>query len=484
MSAGSGDAATGPSGPPAAETATRTSGTWAAETATQVAVIGAGAAGLAAALDLRARGIACLVLEASAEPGGTLQSVAREGYLFERGPNAFRISAPARAWLRRHALLHVLRPAAGAEARLRKLFLDGRLVAVPERLGAAVRSPLLSAAGKRRALREACVRRGDATGESVAEFVERRFGREVLERAVAPFLIGVYAGDERELGAEAVLPSLVELERRHGSVLRGGLARGLRRRGGRREEEVAPPGSWSAQGGVAGLARAAAERLRGDLRLMAPVSELVRENGAWRIETASGERLRAGALVVATEAPAAARLLAPHDPELAEGLAGIDYAPLVTLALGADPARSREPLEGFGFLVPRQAGLELLGALFPSRVFPGRAPEGRELVVPMLGGRRWPGAVEASDEALLERVAQGLEATLGLRDSEPLGIHRWPAAVPQLGVGHVARVAELRRRAAALGGLALAGGYLDGVGVSAALASGAAAAAAVEPSAR
>ena len=220
----------------------------------QAVVVGAGIAGLAAARELHRRGVAVAVLEAREHPGGVMRTGESRGFRFERGPNAFRVSAPALVFLRRHGLEAALL-AAGPEARLRKLFLDDRLLPVPGGVVAATTTPLLSARGKLRALAEPFVSRGEGEAETVAAFVSRRFGPEVLERAVAPALVGVYAGDENALGAGAVFPGLVAFERDHGSVLGGAVRGALRRRG-----ERGLTGSWSAQGGLADLAARLARR--------------------------------------------------------------------------------------------------------------------------------------------------------------------------------------------------------------------------------
>lgn len=438
-----------------------------APSAIEVAVVGAGVAGLGAALALQAEGREVAVLDAGDAPGGVLQTIDVAGYRVERGPNAMLVKPAALAFLRRHGLETALAPA-GAEARLRAIFAGGRLEPVPSSLAAAVRTPLLSARGKLRALAEPLVRRGDPTGESVADFTARRLGPEVLERLVAPFLVGVYAGDEAQLGAEAVFPALVGYERARGSILRGALAAG-RERGRPRGLR----GSWSGVEGLGGFARALAAPLGERVALGTPVAALARDGEAFVLERARGGPLRARAVVLAVPAPAAAALLRPLDAEVAHLLAGIAYAPLVSAALGVDPTAARAPIRGFGFLVPRAAGLDLLGVLFMSRVFPGRAPPGCELLAAMIGGARWPAAVDAPDDVLAARLAAGLECTLGLRDvPAPLALSRWRAAVAQPGRDHPSLVARLRERIARLGPLRLAGAYLDGVSISDALTSG------------
>jgi oxygen-dependent protoporphyrinogen oxidase len=183
--------------------------------------------------------------------------------------------------------------------------------------------------------------------------------------------------------------------------------------------------------------------------------------------------LLARRVVIATPAREAARLLLGVDIEATRLLEGIDYAPLVSLPIGVDPREVRRRIEGFGFLVPRDSGLSLLGCLFMSRLFPDRAPVGRELLHCMLGGRRWPAAVAEPDDALVARALADLDRTLGLSgEPTPLGVARYERAVPQPGRDHRRRIEALRARLTQRPGLALAGAYLDGVGVSETWASG------------
>jgi oxygen-dependent protoporphyrinogen oxidase len=441
----------------------------------QTVVVGAGVAGLAAALELRRRGDETLLLDAGDRPGGVMRSDREAGFLFERGPNTMMVKGPALSFLQRHGLEAALlasRPA----ARDRYLFHDGRLTAVPMNPLAFAASPLLTGRGKLRLLAEPFVRRGDGDGESVAEFVGRRLGTEAVERLVGPFLIGIYAGDERRLGAETVFPALVEMERESGSIVRGALARMVRPSG-----ERGLRGSYSSPDGLGGLAGHMARELGEALQLGTRVASIHREEGSWivGIESEGTQReIRTATLVLATDAAAAAVLLREVDAEVASALDGIEYAPVTSVPLSVDPGDSRHPIQGFGFLVPRAAGLDLLGALFMSRMFPRRAPEGSELVMAMIGGARWPAVVDAADDEILERVHQGLDRALGLRaPPRALAITRWPRAVPQPGPHHVRLVRDLRARLAQQPGLALAGAYLEGVSVADTLASGVRAAA-------
>jgi oxygen-dependent protoporphyrinogen oxidase len=439
------------------------------ESARDAVVIGAGAAGLGAAHALRKAGRDVLVLEAREAPGGVMQTARRDGFTFERGPNSFRVGAALLALLREAALERLVERA-GPASRARYLLRPEGLVPVPLSPLAFAATSLVSARGKLRLLAEPFIARADGASESVAQFAARRLGTEALERLVGPFLTGVYAGDETRLGAEAVFPSLVRFERERGSIAAGAVASLLAR---------APrglAGSFSAHGGMGALAAELARGLgAGALRCGATVRSVARDGAGFRIALAH-EEIAARALVLAVDAPAAARLLAPLDAEAARLAAGIAYAPIASVALGVDVGALRRPIAGFGFLVPRDLGVDLLGALYMSQLFSGRAPHGHELVSALIGGARWPGVVAATDAEIERRVLAGLDRALGLSAApRVLAISRWTHAVPQPGVDHVARIAALRACLAQDASLALAGAWLDGVAVSDAFASGRAA---------
>lgn len=448
-----------------------------AEVELDALVIGAGAAGLAAARELAAAGASVELIDPGDRPGGVMRTDRIEGHLVERGPHTLLVKAPALAFLRRHGLEPLL-VAASPASRLRHLWHDGRLEPAPSSLAGFLRTPLLSPRAKLRLLAEPFVRRGDPTQESVAEFVARRFGAEVSERLVGPALTGIYAGDERTLGALAVLGAVAEAERSHGSVTLGLLA--LAFRPGPRGLH----GSRSAAAGLGGLAEALAAPLGPRLALGTRATALAREGAGFRVELERGGRAetrRVRRVLLAAPAVEAAALLEALDAEAAALARGVTYVPVVSVALSVDPAACRVRPEGFGFLVPRDAGLRTLGCLFTSSIFPGRAPAGRALLTCMLGGARWPEAIEQPDDALEKLLVDELERTLGLRDAPRfLAVTRWRRAVAQPGRAHGARIARLRARLAGTApGLALAGAWLDGVSVADTLASGASAASAL-----
>jgi len=433
-------------------------------------VVGGGVAGLAAALELEKSVSEVVLFDGSDRPGGVLRTDHVSGFVVERGPNTLQLKAPLLAALREWGLEGALVRALPASRR-RYVWSNGELRPVPLSPVGFATTGLLSFRGKLRLLAEPFVRGREFAGESVDEFVRRRLGREALDRLVAPFLTGVYAGDEEQLGAEAVFGRLVEHERRFGSIALGGAVALLARRGAH-----GLSGTWSAPDGLGPFARHLAERLTEPPAQGARVAALARDGNAWRLEVESAggfSEVRTGRVVLAAPAPEAAALLAGVEPRAAELLGGVRYAPIVALPLGVPRSALGRPADGFGFLVPRGAAASLLGCLFMGQIFPGRAPRGHELLHCMLGGARWPEAVEEPDDVLRQRACRDLERVLGLSEEpEDLGVTRWPQGIPQPGRDHVGRISEIRARLSAHPGLGLAGSYLDGVAVADAFASG------------
>jgi len=240
-------------------------------------VVGAGAAGLAAALELQQGIREVVVIDAGDRPGGVMRTDHAQGFVIERGPNTFQAKGPMMAVLRRDGLESILLRARPA-SRLRFILHDGKLVPAPMSPLALARTPLLSGRAKARLLVEPFIRRRDTAGESVAEFVTRRLGSEVTDRLVGPFLTGVYAGDEQRLGAEAVFGSLVGFERRAGSIVLGAIASLFDARG-----EKGLRGVYSGEKGLGPLARALAERLHEPPALGSRVTGLRREGDEWYV---------------------------------------------------------------------------------------------------------------------------------------------------------------------------------------------------------
>ncbi len=422
-----------------------------------VVVVGGGISGLAAAFRLRRGGLRVALLEAAARAGGVIETFSRDGWRFEMGPNTVLENDESVSRLIRDAGLDGEKLVAAPRAKRRYLYKGGALVPLPGGPPGLLRTPLFSLGAKLRLLREPWIGKPpDGTEETIAQFVRRRLGREFLDYAVAPFVSGVYAGDPERLSARWAVPKIHALERDHGSLIRGALAKG---------KGPAPAGGMiSFREGLEELPRRLAREV-GDVRTGVSAEGITPRAGGFTLETTAGP-LAARRVVLAVPADAAARLLEAATAGASRELAGIPYAAVAMVSLGWRREEVGHPLDGFGFLVPRREGLRLLGCLFPSELFPGRAPEGHVALAAFAGGRTDPELAGWDEERIAATLTDELRTPLGLRGDPAFQlVRRWPRAIPQYEVGHGRFVELAREIETALPGLRLAGNYLGGISV-------------------
>lgn len=423
----------------------------------KTAVVGAGLSGLVRARTLAARGEDVVLFEEADRAGGVVRSERRDGYLLELGPNTVRPTPELWALVEE---LGLAGEALLADARLpRYIDFGGRLHALPMSPGALLGTKLLSARGKLRLLREPFVPKGEPSRESVHAFFARRVGPEVADRFVEPFVSGIWAGRADAISAAHAFPSLVRAENEFGSLTRGGIA-AMRRR---KPSSPRPPrGLLSFRSGLETLPRRLAGELGSRVRLGTRVDSIRRRADRWLV-AAAGEEMEFGEVCVAASAGDASRMLRDLDPDASAALAAIPQPPLVVLHLGIQGGL---PLRGFGHLVVPHPDRRILGAVWSSSLFEGRAPEGSSLVTLFLGGARDPAAIELSDEEIYGVAARDLAAALGARvEVEPVLLTRYPHALPQYGFAHGDLLAHLARVEGSLPGLTLLGNYRGGVAV-------------------
>jgi oxygen-dependent protoporphyrinogen oxidase len=435
-----------------------------------LAVVGGGISGLAAAYEVARRrpGWRIVVLEKEGEAGGLVRTGSEGGFTYDWGPNGFQPMPRTLELVDRLGLRERLEPAS-ERARKRYLYRDGGLRPVPLKPREFLASELLSPAGKARAALEPLFARRAARErpreETVHAFVARHFGPEAATALAGPLVIGVTAGDARRLSLDALFPAFRRLEAEHGSLLRAMAA--VRR--------TRPPGpalfsfsGGSSTGGMGVLTAALAERLAGSLRSGAPAEDLCPlAEGGYELRLATGERLTAERVVLATPAWEAARLLARLAPEAAAPLAEIAYADVDVFAFGFHRIDVPHPLDGFGFLAPRGEGVRSLGVLWTSSLFAGRAPDDAVQLRVIAGGTLDAELASLGDVEALAAVRRDLRVTMGIT-AEPTAVRRlaFRRALPQYELGHGERVARAMKAVAGLAGLALAGNAYYGVGVN------------------
>jgi oxygen-dependent protoporphyrinogen oxidase len=439
----------------------------AAPTPIPVVVIGAGISGLACADHLQQAGIPVRVLEAGDRPGGVIATMEKEGFLFELGPQSFLSTEPLPSLIESLGLSDQIFRANPRAPRY--VLLRGRLIRAPLAPPSLLTTPLLSAGTKWRLLTEILRHtRPPEDDESVAAFVRRKFGAELLERLVAPFVSGVYAGDPERLSLRAAFPKVREFELQWGSVLRGAMK-------SRPAKGAARAGLCSFRHGMETLPRALAMRLGSSLVCETSVAGLRhgKVNGkTWFeidvVRERHHETLAASAVVVATPVQNGGEILkgiSSHFPPL---FARIEYAPIAVVSAGYRREQIQRAPEGFGFLVPRGEGLRVLGTVFNSSLFLGRAPEGLVCFTSFAGGATDEALCGLGDSEITETVCSEVEGVLRITgDPVMTNLCRYPRALPQYNLGHLQIVHSLETLASEAPGLFLAGNYLSGPSIGA-----------------
>jgi oxygen-dependent protoporphyrinogen oxidase len=421
-----------------------------------VVVVGAGAAGLSAALALRDAGVEPLLLEAEERAGGKLGTESVRGFLLERA--AVGILDRSGELTELCGQLGIAPKPASAAASLRFLERNGTVHPLPRGPGEALTTRLLTPREKLAMLAEPF--RGRAPeGSTVAQFFTHRLGPggRFLGDAIQT---GIHAGDPDRLEFRSAFPTFSAVaDAGNGSLVRGAFARSRRQKkenGGKRPRARLTSFDGGMQDLVDALSRRAVPTLRS--RLIA----LRSDGSTFRLQVESrgtAAEIEADRVVLALPAPRAADVLEPLDAELAARLRELHATPVTLVHVAVDPS-DVEPLHrGFGLLRP---GRRVLGALFPAALWPDRAPQGRVLLSALVGGARHPDSAAQSEEMLVELVQRELRLP---RTPELLRIVRWREAIPQYEPGHGARVLQIERLTAAHPGLQLAGAWYRGVGV-------------------
>jgi oxygen-dependent protoporphyrinogen oxidase len=439
-----------------------------------IAVLGAGVTGLAAAYRLAARGHRVRVFERNARVGGAVGTEIADGWLVETGPNSLQESPELGALIQELGLASE-RVEAGPLAKNRFLVKDGQPVAVPMSPPAFFKSKLFSRRAKLRLIAEMLMRPQTRESDvSLAEFVRDHFGQEILDRAVQPIVSGIYAGDPALLSVREAFPKLAELERTHGSLLRGMIAGAKQRR---KSGQAGPAKIISFRRGLQALPEALAARLpEGSVSLRTFVERVV-PGARWRVsfrnERGQSEE-EFDTVVSALPAPALAELeMGAEARRPLASLAAIDHPPVSSLFLGFRRDQVAHPLDGFGALVPALERRWVLGVLFSSSLFPNRAPEGHVALTVMTGGKLQPEVARLMTVDLLAIALADLRSLLGITGEPVFWRHNfWPRAIAQYNVGfssHRRVMADCER---AFPGFFIGGQARDGISVPDCLTSG------------
>ncbi len=396
----------------------------------RIGIIGGGISGLVAAFLLKSKGFEVTLFEKSGRVGGNIETVEVDGFKIEYAPNSL-LKSPRLVDLIKTLDLERQVLAANAVNKKRYVLREGRLKSLPMTIAKMATDDYFSWRARLRLLKEPFVRTKSPQNESVAEFFERRLGREILTRAADPFIAGIYAGSPENLSVRAAFPRLYELEKNYGSLLIGS----LRSKAEKVDKDF--PRTFSFRNGVQTMTDKLATSLGESLRTNTEVTNIEKlADGKWRVQTNSAEDIF-DALIISTPAESAAKLIENLDENLSEQLAQIYYPPVAMVFFGVKKESLAQNLDGFGFLVPSSERRKILGTIWNSAVFENRAPDGYHLLTTFVGGARNAELFEKSDDELFEIVFEELKSILGLREKpEFTHIKRWRKAIPQYLLGY------------------------------------------------
>jgi len=440
-----------------------------------VAIIGGGLTGLTAAWRLHRAGYPVTLFEKASQTGGVITTTARDGWLVEGGPNSLQ-ETPETARLLGDLDLAGQRLCANTAASKRFIVRRDRLVPVPLSPAGLLVSPLFSLRARIQVITELLTRqRIRTTDTSLANFITAHFGREITDYGLNPFVSGVYAGDPEKLSARYSFPRMWQLERTHGSLLRGFRAEACERRARGEPTGVAPVISFTR--GLQALPEALTAALpAGSVETSATVTNVI-PGKPWKIiwtRAGTVETSEFGAVLLALPAAGLAQLVFGTLGE--RPLASLDHQPhppVSSLFLGFKRSQVRHPLDGFGALIPAKERRSFLGALFSSTLFPGRAPAGHVALTIFAGGARQPETGRLPTEQLLERVLPDLRELLAV-EGDPVFTHHtfWPRAIPQYNLGHERFLEPLARCENQYPGINIGGNSRDGIALPDCIASG------------
>jgi len=424
----------------------------------RIGIIGAGLSGLATSFYLSRllTGSRLVVFEAEQHPGGTLQTVEIDGFRFETGANGFLTSKPDCLQLVRDAGLEDRLLRSASAARRRFIYTD-RLHPLPESPALLLKSELLTWREKLRVAGELFVRpRRDSGEESLRQFGDRRLGPAFTRVFLDAMAAGIHGSTPDRLSLQAAFPMIAQLEREHGGLLRGMIARRAASRPG--------DGLVSLSDGIGTLAQRLVELTPADWRFGDPVRSVERQGTGFCIV---GHRSTAEVdqVVVCAPAFAAAGILVELDAELAMQLARIEYTAIAVVGVGYRSCPVK--VDGFGLLTTSASQVPILGVTWDSSIFPQRAPPGGCSLRVMIGGQRAPELVALDERGLIERARAGLRTTMQLdREPDVTFVQRWPRGIPAYSPGHLAVVDAIFARAGRIPGLHLNCNAYQGVAMN------------------
>tara|TARA_R100001143_G_scaffold58746_1_gene56832 strand:+ start:44780 stop:46132 length:1353 start_codon:yes stop_codon:yes gene_type:complete len=427
----------------------------------KIAVVGSGITGLSTAYSLDKNGFDVSVFEKNSEPGGAIKTVIDGEWLTEYGPNTVLIRDKILADLFTDLDLDNDIMVANRDASKRYIVKNSELVSLPQSMMEAVSSPLLTTKSKLRLLKEPFLSANPNRDQSIAEFIERRLGREILDYAVNPFVAGIFANRPENLSLRHTMPKLAQLEEIYGSVIWGGIASSIKTRSQKKIDRSL----ISFKKGLQTLPIKIASVLK-SIYYDHKVTALEKREEYWHL-TSNGKSFGPyGHVIINVPLYQIGEILNTFLGHRYAFEKEVDYPELSVLHLGYKKEDIQHKLDGFGFLVPEVENRSVLGALFSSTLFEGRSPKDSHLLTVFVGGGRDPKLAEMDTNKLVKMVEEELKELIGLRGSYQYMDHvYWPKSIPAYHLGYDEILNQFNQIENKYRGLKIAGNFRNGVSV-------------------
>ncbi|MDP3912247.1 MAG: protoporphyrinogen oxidase [Bacteroidota bacterium] len=435
----------------------------------EVVIVGAGLTGLTIALYLKKAGINFLVIDKSGKTGGVIQTISEKGFVYETGPNTGVVSHPEMTELFEELAEKCTLEVADPNAKRRLIWKNNQWNALPSGLWSAITTPLFTWYDKFRILGEPFRAKGTDPNEKLAELVKRRMGESFLDYAVDPFISGIYAGDPNKLVTRYALPKLYQLEQDYGSFIKGAMKKAKLPKDERTKKATREV--FSAKGGLSRMIEAMTESVGSENIMLSVENTMVKPtSNGFQLQITTPEQLislETPHLVTTCGGYALAGLLPFLNEEEVAPFNELKYAAVTQVLLGFNKWKGMS-LKAFGGLVPGKENKNILGVLFTSSFFEGRAPKGGALLSVFMGGTKRPDIAEMDNYEIESLLNKDLPRMLSNRSlsADMTRILRYPKAIPQYTESTGKRYEMIEQLQQKYPGLILAGNIRDGIGMA------------------
>jgi protoporphyrinogen/coproporphyrinogen III oxidase len=435
----------------------------------KVVTLGAGISGLTTAYLLNKNGFDVTILEKKQEVGGSMETFFDDGYLFDRGPNSGLETTPLIGQLVEELDLKDQLVYANKKGNKRYILRNNTLYPLPMNPPAFLKTKLFSTSAKLRLMAEPFIGRSkDGYYQSISDFVKRRLGKEFLDYAINPFVAGVYAGSPDELSVKSAFPKLYELEEKYGGLIIG-TVKSMKERKGRAEKSKQSAKMFSFKDGMRTFPCAIAKSLEGKITTFTEVTSVEKNGNVFKVNyknANASESIECDIVLSTIPAYAASEIFKLFDETLQDHLNKIYYPPVLVYYLGYNENDIKQPLDGFGFLIPAKEKKSFLGAIWSSVLFPNRSPEGMASFTLFIGGSRNPEIGSIDKEIIFNKTLNEFESIMQIAGKPVFTSYRyWSRAIPQYNIGYIEHEKYFEEFEKNNPGIFLSGNYRGGISV-------------------